>query len=360
MADNITIQNNNSEEIPNPTLPYWRVAQTLLLAVGVILVFLLFFLPDIGVTLFWNLIIPVAPLLLILIPGVWRNICPMASVGLLPFHMSYSKRQPMPDNLHVIFTLVGIALLLIIVPLRHLYFNLSGPLTGAMLVIAAAAAFAVGLKYKRKSAWCSALCPIHPVEKLYGLASVVTAPNAHCKNCVKCWTPCPDSVKAIRPSVAKKNSLEKNIGLAFCGGFFGFILGWYQVPDYTGALTLSHFVTAFAWPFGGFAVSLLAFIAVYTLSPKKMEMFWIRLFATAAISCYYWYRIPMLVGLGPFPGQGMLVDLSGHLPEWFSIASQLSVTCFFTWFIMIRPNKKRSWLVRPEFQTTKVAENTAG
>lgn len=349
------IQTDNRDNSPRSYVLYWRIAQAVLLIIGVALVYLLFFMPTIGINLLWNLIIPVAPLLVLLLPGVWRNICPMGSVGMLPSNLGISRNELMSDKTHTLLSFISLILLLVVVVLRHLYLNLSGPLTGAMLVLSAASAFLIGMKYSRKSGWCSALCPIHPVERLYGVSPIVTAENAHCHNCVKCWSPCPDSVSNSNPSVAKKNSLEKLMGLFFVGGFFGFIYGWYQVPDYEGAITINNVITAFAWPFGCGIVSLIAFLALVRSTPKNMELFWIKLFATAAISCYYWYRVPMLFGVGLFPGQGMLIDLSAYLPSWFSIASQLSFTAFFVWFIMIRKENKQSWLVRPKFLTESPA-----
>ena len=62
----------------------WLSLQLVLWLIGALVVALLLVKPYWGLNLFWNLIIPIAPALLVLIPGVWRNICPMASTALLP------------------------------------------------------------------------------------------------------------------------------------------------------------------------------------------------------------------------------------------------------------------------------------
>ena len=46
----------------------WRILQWLFLAIGLTILSLLFFAPQIGIHAFWNGLIPVAPLLLVLLP----------------------------------------------------------------------------------------------------------------------------------------------------------------------------------------------------------------------------------------------------------------------------------------------------
>ncbi|PCJ96376.1 MAG: ferredoxin [Zetaproteobacteria bacterium] len=347
------------EEDKNKPIPYfflWRILQLILLVIGVVLVAALLFLPNLGIALFWNLIIPVAPAIVVIIPGIWRNICPMASVSLLPRHLGFSKRQIISERTHGYFTLIGFCALLIIVCLRHLGLNISGPSTAFMLVGAAALAFLIGCKYEWKSAWCSGLCPIHPVEKLYGTAAAVTVPNAHCTNCEKCFTPCSDSTKAMTPLVTNNKKLENMLGLSMVGGFFGYIWGWYHVPDYTFPIQLSNVIYAFSLPLGGFMFSLGFFLLLYTKASKQRQAFLIRFFAMAAVSCYYWYRIPMLFGWGLFPKQSMLVDLTDIMPHWFPIVSQIMTTIFFIWFMILRKTDKRSWSIRPAYSTLALAK----
>ena len=48
------------------------------LVVTFAVVAILWLTPDLGLQLFWGLIIPVVPALLIVAPGLWRQVCPMA------------------------------------------------------------------------------------------------------------------------------------------------------------------------------------------------------------------------------------------------------------------------------------------
>ncbi len=338
-------------------LPIWRVFQAVLAAAGVVLLATLIWMPDIGIDLFWNVLIPVAPAVLVLIPGVWRNVCPMATIGLLPRHFGFSKRKAMPQTLRHIFLIISLAALLLIVPLRHAVLNADGPATALMLAIAAITAFLLGTRYEWRSAWCSSLCPIHPVEKLYGTAPAITVPNTHCTQCEKCVSPCPDSTHKMTPMITSKSKVEKTVGRLLVGGFFGFVYGWYQVPDYFGAMTMMEWTMAFAWPLGGFVVSYLVFHALMKILPKQDHAFLVRTFAMAAVATYYWFRLPMLFGYAELPNNGTLIDLTGVLPVWFAGASQLTTTVFFAWFMLVR-KRKTSWGVRPAYSEAAAAKAT--
>jgi len=83
----------------------------------------------------------------------------------------------------------------------------------------------------------------------------------------------------------------------------------------------------------------------------------VKVFATAAVSTYYWYRIPALAGFGPYPGTGLLYDLSGVLPD-ISLISHVLTTLFFVWFLLVRNNPGISWLKRPPYELTAHVRET--
>jgi len=347
-----------NNEIPN--LIVWRALQLALLLVGLIVVIALIFAPNLGLTLFWNLIIPVAPAIFVIIPGIWRNICPMATVSLLPRHFGLSKRKKVSVKLRSYFSLLGIIGLLLIVPLRHLTLNNNGLYTAIMLISAAVIAVIVGFRYEWRSVWCSALCPIHPVEKLYGTVAINTVDNAHCSNCERCYSPCADSSKVMTPVLTNNNELEKKLGLILTGGFFGYVWGWYQVPDYFGSIQFSQVVNAFLWPIGGFITSAGIFLTLCTRISKEMKAACVRLFAVAAVSCYYWYRLPVLFGWSKLANNGVLVDLSNTLPSWFPDLLQLLTSAFFIWFMLIRRTDKKSWSRRPAYSSLSKTSKSRG
>ena len=336
-------------------LAFWRVAQIMLAVAGVALLPTLIWLPDLGIVLFWNILIPVAPAVFVLIPGVWRNICPMAIAGLLPRHFGFSKKKAMPQALRSTLIVISLIALLVIVPLRHAVLNTSGPATALMLAGAAIAAFLMGMRYEWRSGWCSSLCPIHPVEKLYGTVPAITVPNLHCTMCEKCITPCPDSTHRMTPMITNANKTEKTIGFMLVGGFFGYVYGWYQVPDYFSTMTMMNWISAFAWPLGGFVVSLLVFYVMMKTISKQNQMLLIRTFAMAAVATYYWFRLPMLFGFAELPNNSVLIDLTGTLPSWFPAASQTVTTAFFAWFMLVR-DRKTSWSIRPNYSSAALAK----
>lgn len=329
----------------------WRRLQSILLLGGIALVGLLVVYPTLGVTILWNILIPAAPALLVVVPGLWRNICPMATFSLLPRHLGISRKKIIDRRWVGYLEIASIAALLLIVPLRHLSLNTNGPMSALMLVAAALCAFAMGCLFEWRSGWCTSLCPIHPVEKLYGFSPAASFANARCQSCRKCTVPCPDSTRSMTPVVTGPSRFEKLSGHGFVGGFPGFIWGWFQLPDLSRPLVLADIIDAYAWPWAGAFISLGLYIMahVWLFRGKAAQAKLTAGFATAAVSTYYWYRIPALVGFGPNPGSGMLFDLSGYLPDWLPMLSHAVTTTFFIWFLLLRPNARSSWMTRPPY-----------
>ncbi len=53
-------------------------------------------------------------------------------------------------------------------------------------------AFAGGMVLKGKSGWCSTICPLLPVQRIYGQTPLLMVANAHCQPCVGCVKNCYD------------------------------------------------------------------------------------------------------------------------------------------------------------------------
>ena len=117
----------------------------------------------------------------------------------------------------------------------------------------------LGLVYEWKSAWCSGLCPVHPVEKLYGENVLMTLPNAHCHECMNCVIPCPDSTPNIHPQSSKKTIWACMSGFLITGGLPGFIWGWFHVPDETSFTNISGFLDVYQLPFACMMVTLVLY-----------------------------------------------------------------------------------------------------
>ncbi|WP_244425101.1 ferredoxin [Bradyrhizobium sp. STM 3843] len=308
--------------------------QSVMFTVGVVLVGLLLFWPAAGIGLMWNFLIPVAPALVTISPGLWRNVCPMATMHMLPQKLGISRNIRMPEWGAASLGLISVILLFIVVPMRRIGLNVDGPLTAIMLLSAAAIAFTMGSLFEMRSGWCTSLCPIHPVERLYGTNPALTFKNARCNLCEGCSNPCPDSTPELTPTVTSGNKLQQFLGNFLVGSFPGFVWGWYQVKDYApNEVDSNAIMTAYAWPLVACVVTYFIFkIGEYVLRHKPDARATLhRIFAAAAISTYYWYRLP-----GP----------ASLLPDWFPLVSHMITTPFFFWFIVLRAPKV-SWLKRP-------------
>ncbi len=325
----------------------WRAVQITFWAAGVAEIFLLFFRPALGIHLFWNLLIPIAPVLLVVCTGLWRNICPLGTVSLLPYHLGFARGRRLNLGQQGRLHLCGVGLFFLLVPLRHVFMDTSGPGTGIVLITLAGIAFGMGWQYERKSGWCAGLCPVHPIEKMYGSRVGFQMANAHCRNCSNCSTPCPDSTPEMTPLNHNKRTADKLAGVLIVGGLPGFIWGWFHVPDFH-EFSSAHLWEAYRTPFLGTLVSLTVFLWLYRFQSRH-RILWFRLFAATAVACYYWYRLPALVGYGLFPGDGMLIDLSGTLPQPTIWLFQGLTTAFFFWWLLWRKPRPKNWGIRPPY-----------
>ncbi len=324
----------------------WRAAQSLVFLIGAAIFVALIVKPAWGMLAFWNVLIPVAPALLVFAPGLWRNICPLGSASLLARHAGLSSRRKLSVVWQGRLALAGVVLLLTIVPLRHIVLDASAAATGITLGVAALVAMLMGLAFEWKSGWCSSLCPVYPVERLYGIRPAVSVPNAHCARCQRCTEVCPDSTPWAHPLVGTVTPAHRAAGTLMAGGFVGFVWGWYQVPVGDG---LMHVARAFGFPLAGLLVTLSVFLALRRALPRPSHATLIRAFAAAAVACYYWYRLPGLFGVGVESSRGVLIDLSANLPWWFAGASRAATTGLFVWWLVLGSPKRRNWAARPPF-----------
>jgi len=322
---------------------FWRALQGAFFGVGVVILGALFVKPELGLHLLWNVLIPVAPALLVLAPGLWRNVCPMGTASLLPYHARLSARRSIGRRTQGILFAGAVLLLLLIVPLRHVMLDTHGLITGAVLLTVALLAGGLGFVFDARSAWCSGLCPVYPVEMLYGTKPVVTVRNAHCRTCSSCVTPCRDSTQGAIPQHAARSGLGRWAAIALVGGFPGFIIGWYQVPTWQLEEGIRHLPEAYAWPWGGMLVSLLLFAVLMNAYPRGGRELTV-LFAAAAVASYYWFKLPVMVGLGD-PASA-IVDLGAVLPGWSIWALRGGEIALFASLMLFR-RKPREWELQP-------------
>ncbi len=248
--------------------------------------------------------------------------------------MGIAQNIRMPEWGAAALGLISMILLFVVVPMRRIGLNVDGTLTAIMLISAAVVAGVMGSLFEMRSGWCTSLCPIHPVERLYGTNPAIAFKNARCDLCEGCSNPCPDSTPAMTPTVTGATKVQQLLGNFLVGSFPGFVWGWYQVQDYPpDHVGTQEIITAYIWPCGACIVTYAVFKIGEHIFRHRDDARAIlhRAFAAAAISTYYWYRLP-----GP----------ASLLPDWFPLVSHMVTTPFFFSFLVLR-SPKVSWLKRP-------------
>jgi hypothetical protein len=218
-----------------------------------------------------------------------------------------------------------------------------------MIIIMAAIGIALGFIYEWKSAWCSGLCPIHPVEKLYGENVLFTVPNVQCRSCHNCVIPCPDSTPNMHPAVSDKTGFHSLSATLIVGGLPGFIWGWFHVPDVDGVSSFSELWSIYQLPLFGLSVTVCAYLMMKSLLAEQRAKNLVKVFAAMSVACYYWFRIPALLGFGNYADDGQLIDLTHSIPPWSITLLQLLTTAFLFYWLVLRIQNKKSWATRPEF-----------
>lgn len=270
-------------------------------ALGLILI--LFVRPDIGLQIFWGLIIPTAPLLFFIAPGVWRNICPMAALNQTPRIFNFTRRMTAPKWFQEYGYVIAIAMFLIIVPNRKVLFNENGPALALLMILLYSTAFIMGVYFKGKSGWCSSICPLLPVQRIYGQTPFLKVANSHCQpsdpepgGCVGCTKNCYD----FNPHVAYLADLhEKDRHFSayrkfFVGLFPGFIFAFYMLPSppEIGILAMYFWFAVYSLASAGSFFLLDSFLKV---TPAKIT----TLYGAGAINLYYWFNSKTLSSLFP-------------------------------------------------------------
>jgi hypothetical protein len=322
---------------------WWTIAEIIMVAAAVALCAGLIWWPKVGLHAFWDVLIPAAPALVVLAPGLWRNICPLGTTSQLGRRMGGVRGAQLTTQWQARMGLIGVVLLLVLVPLRHPWFNLGGTATLILLVGAGIAALILGVLFAGKSGWCTGACPVHAVERLYGSQPLLTVTSAHCSSCVRCTVPCPDTSPGTRHGLGQPTLARTTTLAIIVGGFPGFVWGWFQVPDGISIAATETWV----WPLGCMLITMVLWLLLRSVLPQTDGRRLDALFAASAVSCYYWFRLPALFGYGVYPGDGMLVDLRGTAPSIIFDVARVALAIFFVWWMVIRVPAPRPWMYKP-------------
>jgi len=194
----------------------------------------------------------------------------------------------------------------------------------ATVVAVAGLALVLGFVYEAKAGFCNAICPVLPVERLYGQHPLLSFGNPRCPSCSGC-TPatCIDlsPSRSLVHSMASANREEKwlvrPLG-GFAAAFPGFIFGYYATTDVdvsqAGSVYLEVLLCA--------AASYVLVAAGTAVTGARGEAVF-PLLAAAAVGLYYWYASPSIaetLGLGGGAVTGLRVLTSFVVVTWLAAA----------------------------------------
>jgi nitrite reductase (NADH) large subunit len=291
----------------------WRAARvvTLLAAFGLCVVLLTE--PATGLRLVWRLLVPALPLMWFVLPGLWRNLCPLAAGNQVPRVLGFSRELKVPGTMARFSYQFAMVAFLLLVPARKVLFNRSATATAVLLLVVLGTAFVGGVLFRGKSGWCSTFCPLLPVQRLYGETPFLLVRNSHCEPCVGCAKNCYD----FNPRVAEMADLsDDDPGHAGPRRFFaaclpGLVLGFFSMPDVPAHST--------AWVYGRIALFIAASVATYAFAEAfvvRSEHRLTAVWAATAINAFYWYSVPTLVstiGASPVGDVRSVAIWSGRL-----------------------------------------------
>ncbi len=262
----------------------WHVLRLLTVLSALTMALLLFIRPKWALPLFWMLIVPLLPALFMIAPGLWRNLCPMAAMNQTPRLFGFTRGLAHTSRIREYSYVLGIVLFFLLVSSRKWLFDHSGPATGALILFGLGAAFVGGIIFKGKSGWCSSICPLLPVQRLYGQTPLKLVGNSHCQPCVGCTTNCYD----FNPKVAfladqyDSNRYHAGYRRFFAAALPGFILAFFTLPgDVHAGAMYGHFLL-----YTGIGMALYKLLDTFAKVPANSLNV---LFGAAALNLYYWF-----------------------------------------------------------------------
>ncbi|MGE0353895.1 MAG: hypothetical protein AB7I33_06510 [Gemmatimonadales bacterium] len=287
--------------IPNSTPWPWRVAQVAGVAALVVLLAGLVLRPERSLTLLWNVVIPLLPASFFLSPALWRAVCPLATLNLAGNGLAGRRR--LTRDLLPVAAVAGLTLLAVLVPARRFLFNNHGPALAALIGGVAVMALVMGTAWDVKAGFCNLLCPVLPVERLYGQRPLINIENPRCLPCSRCTSrACIDldperslllSIQRADRRPGKLNWLLTPYGI-FAAAFPGFVAGYGTLQD-GGPGTAGHVFAHMAlYAAAGFLATVLVVWVLNLAAPRAL------LFSAAAAGgLYYWFTaVPMSRTLG--------------------------------------------------------------
>lgn len=288
---------------------WWAAARWAALAAVPLLLAWTLLDPPNGLKCLWYVAIPILPATFFVSTKLWRGICPLATLNELGNRLG--TQRTLAPELDLWLSIAGLVLFHLMVPARRFLFNENGPVLAITVAAVGGLAVALGTLFRVRSAFCNALCPVLPVELLYGQAPLARMDRARCTSCTVC-TPrgCLD--------LAETKALPQLLGTARRtagwlvtphGAFFaalpGFIIGYNQLTDGPLSTALTVYGTTLGWSLGSYLAFGILTVALRLDSARALV-----LIAAVSGGMYYW-----------FAGPATAIQLAA--PEWLALGIRL-------------------------------------
>lgn len=286
------------ESFPNytqlkPRLPawVWWVLRLLSLGLTLYVIYLLFTDSQNGLVLFWLLLIPLLPVSFAIVPGLWRNICPMALLNQLPRQFGFSREATLTAGLKRAALYLSVVAFIGFVLLRHPLLNRDGFYLGLLLTLALLLALVGGYLFKGRSGWCGTFCPLAPLQKAYGHAPLLLVRNGYCETCLGCQKNCYDfNPRAAFFSDIDDSELEWSEQRRFFIAFLpGLIVAFFSI-EYSTHMPTTDYLRAMLIP-------PLVSLGIFYLAHNLLQINFFRLasfYAVTALVIFYWYAIQLV------------------------------------------------------------------
>ena len=267
----------------------------------------------------WNVLIPILPASFLIAPALWRGICPLATLNMMSNRLVGRRR--LSSKLIPTATIIGIVLLFILVPARRFLFNENGALLAATIITVAVAALLLGTVFDAKAGFCNAICPVLPVERLYGQHPLLRIGNPRCIPCRMCTAEgCIDLVPTLsiantRGPVHRLPAWLKTPYGVFAAAFPGFVIGYYTTTDVLLASAGTIYLSVMTWAGVSYLLTALA-VRILNVSVALA----LTILAAGAAGLYYWFAAPIIASTLGVAGVGTLVIRSAAfvlLVVWF-------------------------------------------
>ena len=250
--------------------------------------------PEWGLRITWNILVPLIPIIILIAPGLWRNVCPIATINQIPQKAGLTFGDSLPDAFRRYSYLIAIGLFVLILSLRHIILNGNGIALAMFLIAVVVLAFAGGIAFKGKSGWCTQICPMYPVEHVYGQNPLVVVRDQHCQPCVGCTKNCIDLIpqKAFLSDLKARTELLSIQRRLFTGLLPGLTFSFFHNAD---------LLAGSPWylVYGIMLIPAMASVEIFFVLDIILKGWTQRLsaiFTVVTLNIFYWYSFPNLLG----------------------------------------------------------------